>query len=337
VQFISTDTVTCPECKSTDIINLFRMGDIDGSFANYPIVSCNACNYKSYSGNDLLQFHRFSTNLTREKERNMDNPNWALNQYLESIIHGDPKGRRANLAVLHLSDLKKLMMLRLTTESSLQPAIKQRIAELHETNPVLDEISTLINGDIPLLKSIDENTFGYLASERAILGLNLNNTKLKVFPERLTMFYRLKSLYLSLNSLHHIPESIENLQKLEILHLNLNELKLLPDTIGKLSSLRELRLDFNHFENLPDTIGALKNLETLILHGNKFREYPTSITNLVDLKSLSLEKSELLLKDNIKTWLNNLISGGCDVEIVDSSTINHDISKPDQSTNYINL
>ncbi|MHA1843589.1 MAG: leucine-rich repeat domain-containing protein [Promethearchaeota archaeon] len=78
--------------------------------------------------------------------------------------------------------------------------------------------------------------------KKKIVGLSLNNCRLK-----------------------ELSPSLENLEKLRILYLNNNFLKTFPEIVLNLRKLEELSLAGNHLKKVLSSINQLKNLKILIL------------------------------------------------------------------------
>jgi leucine-rich repeat protein SHOC2 len=101
--------------------------------------------------------------------------------------------------------------------------------------------------------------------------LDLGDNKLADFPDP-ALLARLKTLYLSDNTISNLPPAIGTLTQLTYLNLDRNQLTALPAEIGGLQALTYLRLNGNKLAALPDSIGTLKNLKRLYLKGNPLPE-----------------------------------------------------------------
>jgi Leucine-rich repeat (LRR) protein len=117
--------------------------------------------------------------------------------------------------------------------------------------------------------------------------LDLGENKIDVFPDP-ALLTRVKTLYLSDNSMTNLPPSIGNLTQLFYLNLDRNQLVAIPNEIGSLQSLAFLRLNGNKLTALPDSLANLKNLKRLYLKGNPLPE-----AEKARLKTL-LPKTELM-------------------------------------------
>jgi Leucine-rich repeat (LRR) protein len=107
-----------------------------------------------------------------------------------------------------------------------------------------------------------------LAEDSAsVTEIDLEDSKLRSFPERLLEFENLERLVLSSNDIGELPEEIGRLARLEELLVDRCTLTSLPAEIGELANLRVLDLSSNPLESLPDELGRLSNLRELRLYG----------------------------------------------------------------------
>jgi len=169
----------------------------------------------------------------------------------------------------------------------------------------LDLSSNLLSGSIPPQLG--------LLSNLKYLSLQSNKFEASI-PGELGQLVNLQSLLLAENSLSgEIPHAIfNNLSSLQYLRLHSNSLgKALPSNIGELlPHLIELTLLNNTFEGpIPASLGnSALGLQVIDLSWNNFTgKIPTSFGNLSSLTLLSLQKNNLVARDD-QDWefLNTL-------------------------------
>jgi len=169
----------------------------------------------------------------------------------------------------------------------------------------LDLSSNLLSGSIPPQLG--------LLSNLKYLSLHSNKFEASI-PGELGQLVNLQSLLLNENSLSgEIPHAIfNNLSSLQYLYLHSNSLgKALPSNIGELlPHLIELALENNTFEGpIPASLGnSALGLQVIDLSWNNFTgKIPTSFGNLSSLTFLSLQKNNLVARDD-QDWefLNTL-------------------------------
>ncbi|XP_017760317.1 PREDICTED: E3 ubiquitin-protein ligase LRSAM1-like [Eufriesea mexicana] len=109
--------------------------------------------------------------------------------------------------------------------------------------------------------------------------VDFSNTDLKQFPsEILSIFPRLRMLYLSNNRLIEIPDEIfSGLKYLEWLDVRYNQLSSLPTTVKWHSCLETILLQGNKLENLPLELCTLPNLKTLQVTQNPLITPPKDV------------------------------------------------------------
>ena len=121
---------------------------------------------------------------------------------------------------------------------------------------------------IPVVSSINWDTFGVMIRGFHIVGLGLYDGRQISLPDGIERLEFLKKLNLCQNILESLPSTIGLLRSLVSLNLENNNLTSLPDAIGDLRSLTTLELAHNRLGTLPDSIGKLKKLTNLDLEDN---------------------------------------------------------------------
>ena len=141
--------------------------------------------------------------------------------------------------------------------------------------------------------NIDTNSMVKLTSLHNLQELIICDLGLADFPEALTTFKKLKTLYLVYNKLTELPTNFENLTNLERLHLSANKFTVFPEVITKVPNLRSIFIINNQLRSVPDSIKQLVNLKRLALYSNNFKEFPESIFQLQSLGSLTLHNNKI--------------------------------------------
>ncbi|MBA7671768.1 hypothetical protein ES703_79931 [subsurface metagenome] len=142
----------------------------------------------------------------------------------------------------------------------------------------------------------------FMVQNNRIIGIAINNGRLKELPDQIFQLTKLKSLYLNKNKIKTLPDSMGNLRELKILFLSNNNLEHLPSTIGNLVSLKQLFLMNNPLQKIPEKIGNLKSLISLDLGLIANISLPESLLNVKSLKDVNLQgtaindSSESILK-----------------------------------------
>ena len=162
-----------------------------------------------------------------------------------------------------------------------------------EEAKVLKDLETLIEKSIPLVNSIDYDTFGKKVEGDHILGLGLYGCGLTTLPESFGQLKSLQTLEMYENQLTSLPESFGQLKSLQILGIPNNQLTTLPESFGALQSLQELALGSNQLTSLPASFGELKSLEWLSLISNKLTSLPASFGQLKSLQTLEMYENQL--------------------------------------------
>lgn len=130
---------------------------------------------------------------------------------------------------------------------------------------IIEKINISLNLQIPEVKQVLWNTFGYSCSGDEITGIGFYGQPLKNFPPDLFL-----------------------LQNLEVLALTNTNLSRISHDIGGFEALKELYLGGNLFETIPNEIGKLKNLQVLYILEDRLKQIPKSILDLPKLKELSI-------------------------------------------------
>ena len=146
---------------------------------------------------------------------------------------------------------------------------------------------------IPIVKTVENMTFGCVVGDKHIIALGLYHKNLTSLPENIGDLTHLRELYVCENRLKDLPESIGRLKMLTVLNVNSNELTTVPESIGNLTALTHLNLCMNHITTLPATIGGLTALKALWLQQNTLLSIPENIGQLSLLNSLNLSENRL--------------------------------------------
>ena len=157
----------------------------------------------------------------------------------------------------------------------------------------LNQLEQMCGKQIPVVKEINWNTFGYVNTGITITGLGLYEQGLSSLPESISSLKNLRKLHLDNNQLSSLPESIPSLEKLQVLNLDNNQLSSLPESISSLKNLRKLRLGNNQLSSLPESISSLQKLRVLNLWKNRLSSLPESLSSLHNLQGLYLHYNKL--------------------------------------------
>jgi len=126
-------------------------------------------------------------------------------------------------------------------------------------------------------------------------------------PDKIGDLTKLTDICISQNNLIYLPDSIGNLTNLIKLNVSYNKLTHLPDSIGNLTNLQKLFVDNNKLTRLPDTLSNLINLTDLYIYDNKISVLPVSITNLANLNYCSFDVNVIVLADNLRQGIIDVI------------------------------
>src|SRR5271157_1669785 len=80
-------------------------------------------------------------------------------------------------------------------------AYYQGVALFHIQYEAMKELEELLGMPIPLLKSVDDNSFGFVADDGRIQKLALNQRGISMLPENFTDLSTLQELYMNDNQL----------------------------------------------------------------------------------------------------------------------------------------
>lgn len=152
----------------------------------------------------------------------------------------------------------------------------------------LHGLEQMLGERIPLVNSIERDTFGYTVENESIIGLGLSNKGLSSLPESFGNLSNLQILFLTTNQLRSLPESFGNLIKLNQLNLGYNQLVSLPKSFSNLINLQSLSLLSNCLTSLPESSGNLTHIQFLSLRNNQLKSLHESIGNLTNLQVLDL-------------------------------------------------
>ncbi|MBD3351005.1 MAG: TIR domain-containing protein [Candidatus Lokiarchaeota archaeon] len=185
-----------------------------------------------------------------------------------------------------------------------------------EERAVLFLLQILTKHEIPEVKEVKDQTFGFIASECHVTEIGLYKRNLLTIPDTIKKFKRLEILLLRVNQISYLPRTLETLKflkkinlesnqlkdlpenlgdisTLEELGLSVNQLSIIPTSIGKLKHLRKLDLSHNNIVTLPSTLGELKSLVFLFLQENFIQTLPESIVDIRPLEKLNIQKNRL--------------------------------------------
>ncbi|KIC01528.1 hypothetical protein OA88_13555 [Flavobacterium sp. JRM] len=154
-------------------------------------------------------------------------------------------------------------------------------------------------------KDLNTTDLSSLSELESLETLDLRYTKLKGnIPASWSKLKKLKTLYLSNNTITGLPDELGEIENLVTLDLSSNLIKTIPVSIGNLSYLVTLNLASNQIEVLIKEFEGLNALKTLDLSSNK-------ISNIV-----ALLKSTVSLELNSQSIsLENFLYSGTDVKI----------------------
>lgn len=124
-----------------------------------------------------------------------------------------------------------------------------------------------------------------------IYELNLTDIELGEFPQYLTLFKNLDTLYMENCGIESMPNDMTPYKNIVILSLFDNPITSIPQSIGRMNKLRELTIS-GSFESFPETINYLRDLETLILQSPNLTSLPESIENC-PLRTIYVSESAL--------------------------------------------
>lgn len=117
--------------------------------------------------------------------------------------------------------------------------------------------------------------------------INLSYNKITIIPQSISKLKKLTYLNFTKNLIYSVPESIGDLNELQTLILTENQIRKLPKSISKLRSLQKFALTNNRLEEIPEQLYLLESLIELFLWGNDLKELPKDIGNLALLKNFS--------------------------------------------------
>ena len=141
-----------------------------------------------------------------------------------------------------------------------------------------DEIPPADPGKVLSPNQLDRYPWYYSLEEAMrepskVYKLNLQDKKLKEFPQEILQLENLHMLDLSKNKLKELPVDIYKLPYLQYLNLYQNKVKALPDNFQYLGQLRTLFLGSNKLTTVPAWVGGLGYLRRLDLSFNNLTPY----------------------------------------------------------------
>ncbi|MFX0173528.1 MAG: leucine-rich repeat domain-containing protein, partial [Candidatus Hodarchaeota archaeon] len=168
-------------------------------------------------------------------------------------------------------------------------------------------LELILGEPIPKLKTVDQNSFGYVFEEGHVTYLCLANKGIKTLPEDIEGLKQLKGLFLQNCRFFYLPEVICSLSSLQVLNVQNTGLNGLPQSIGNLSNLKALDVSHNSIFTIPPTIGQIQTLKWVDFSNNyTISDIPESFIQLTNLRSINLEGTEVQTLPFDFTQLNDL-------------------------------
>lgn len=150
--------------------------------------------------------------------------------------------------------------------SSEDSEVFQGIPILPIEKQIIIELEKLLKETIPIVKEVEDHTFGIVIENNHIKQLGLHDKGLKHFPPSIWNLERLKTLNLSSNHLEFLPEIPKCHESLHKLNLSHNPfLKRLPERIDYLKALKELNL--RHCKSLSNLPLKFKQISVMDYYG----------------------------------------------------------------------
>ncbi|XP_076265716.1 leucine-rich repeat-containing protein 40-like isoform X1 [Rhynchophorus ferrugineus] len=152
----------------------------------------------------------------------------------------------------------------------------------------------ILNLTMRNLSEVPENVFNE-ACEARVAVVDLCKNKLSTVPEGLQKLSDyLTELNLSVNHLKVVPDFVAKFTKLKFLDLSNNSLSDLPDSLSDMVSLRELVLFNNRFIKIPQCIYGMAGIEILMLNDNKLDEIDIEqLLKLTRITTLNLTNNNI--------------------------------------------
>lgn len=141
---------------------------------------------------------------------------------------------------------------------------------------------------------IDDDELNALNSLKSWLNNNnLEKDKKKSIIEAHCEKYNINSIKISNYGLRIIPEELRKFTKLKTLDLSDNFIEELPPWIDKMLNLEYLKLDSNLLKDLNPNFKNLRCLTVLSLNNNKFRRIPLVINEIPLLREVYFSNNNL--------------------------------------------
>ncbi len=179
----------------------------------------------------------------------------------------------------------------------------------------LQELELQLNAPVPNENSIEQISFGFVASKHHVIGLGLNEQGIISLPENFGNLKNLKLLYLANNQLTALPDNFYKLKSLQVLDLSSNQLTAFPMNIRQLFSLKVLKMNYNMLTFLPESLGNLFALKELCVSNNSLKDLPSSLGQLRSLVEFDMRSNPLLdLPENTEKMLRTMEFRGIKIQ-----------------------
>lgn len=132
--------------------------------------------------------------------------------------------------------------------------------------------------------------------------LDLSGNKLTDLPKDITLFKKLRILFLSNNNFTGFPDVLENCTALDIIGFKANQIQAIPENAIPVS-LRWLILTDNRIEALPESIGRCTKLQKVMLAGNRLQALPDSMQACKNIELLRISANDIHV---LPAWLLTL-------------------------------
>lgn len=125
------------------------------------------------------------------------------------------------------------------------------------------------------------------------------------FLQKMNLFHRLETLFLSGNRIPEFPDDISQMDYIRVINFSGCALISLPSTIGCLANLTHLIVPENRLKTLPGSIGSCQSLRVINASHNNLERLPNSLCDSPCLESLDLRYNSLL---SLTQYLGRLTS-----------------------------
>jgi hypothetical protein len=151
---------------------------------------------------------------------------------------------------------------------SAPPVKRQAVTDYHgvsiktSNTEILLALEEQIGSKIPIVTSVNANTFGALIEKQQVVELGLYKRNLASLPENIGQLTALRVLYIDNNKIENLPDSLGELKSLQRILMQWNEITSLPNTIVNLNNLGFIRLDNKIKPNISPAVAKwLEKLE----------------------------------------------------------------------------